>query len=271
MPRTTPGNYVPLDVNFPDRDIRRAGPDAEQLFVRALPFAKRTRSGGLIDPADLPEISLGLRNVQKRIDALVREKLWIAIEDGWQIRSWDRWNDDGNGKTDSAKRANCKRWHFNRGIVDPACDYCSKLSHGDTHGDSPGDSRSESDSESEVIPGKGRELTTNTSSPAVKASVVVKAGSDDDPDWVTFWEIYPRKAGKKTARLRWASAVRRVDAAEIIAGTRLYADRMRRLNVATDKIKMAEGWLNADRWADEEAGQGSLIDPNRITAAEVWG
>jgi hypothetical protein len=94
---------------------------------------------------------------------------------------------------------------------------------------------------------------------------------EDDPDWLTFWEIYPRKVSKKAARARWRKALKHTDAATIIAGARRYAEQVRREGRPKDKIKQPDGWLNDDRWADEDDAKISLIDPNRITAAEVWG
>ena len=64
MGRRIPKEFVPLDLNLPsDAAIRRAGPDAELLYIRGLIYLKRTGSDGFIPAYDLPALAVGLRNV----------------------------------------------------------------------------------------------------------------------------------------------------------------------------------------------------------------
>lgn len=76
-------------------------------------------------------------------------------------------------------------------------------------------------------------------------------GSDDDPDWLKFWSVYPKKVSKKEARKRWAAAVKKTDPAVIIAG----AERYRALVIAEKRakshIKDPDGWLNGEKWNDD--------------------
>ena len=98
MPRKTPGNYVPLDVNYiRDASIRRAGEPAELLYVRALAHAKGARTAGFIPDYDLDVVAVGMKGVPARVAALVRERLWVVSPGGWLVRSWDRWNASGIG------------------------------------------------------------------------------------------------------------------------------------------------------------------------------
>lgn len=76
-------------------------------------------------------------------------------------------------------------------------------------------------------------------------------GSDDDPQWCRFWAAFPRKDGKKEARAAWAKAVKKTDPEVIITGAERYRDRMIREGTPRPKIKMAQGWLNGERWEDE--------------------
>lgn len=90
----TPSMYVPLDVNFMrDPRIRRAGPDAEILYVRALAYAKGGETEGMVYDYDLDVIAIGLRNVPARVAALIREKAWEEREGGWFICGWFKWNE----------------------------------------------------------------------------------------------------------------------------------------------------------------------------------
>ena len=89
----TPSMYVPLDVNcMRDPRIRRAGPDAEILYVRALAYAKGGETDGIVHDYDLDVIAVGLKSVHSRVSALVREKAWEVRDEGWFICGWFNWN-----------------------------------------------------------------------------------------------------------------------------------------------------------------------------------
>ena len=93
MARKTATGYVPLDMNYlRDPAIRRAGPEAELLFIRSLAYCKAGGTDGIVYTYDIPVISVGLRNVPQRVAALVRERLWEEVPDGWYVRSWAKWS-----------------------------------------------------------------------------------------------------------------------------------------------------------------------------------
>lgn len=131
--RKIPGEFVPLDTGyFLDPRIRRAGSAAELVFLRALAFAKRAGSDGFVSPYDAEMFGVGLRSVHKSIAALVREGLFEAVEDGWVIRSWEKWNLTSSQAKEvkSARRAaaiktNHERWHVGSDKFDPTCEHCS--------------------------------------------------------------------------------------------------------------------------------------------------
>ncbi len=97
MARRIPGQFVPLDVNLPsDPKLRRAGPDAELLFIRGLLYIKRTGSDGFIPEYDLPAAAVGCRNVKAATEALVAVGRWEATSQdgnpGWLCGTWLKWN-----------------------------------------------------------------------------------------------------------------------------------------------------------------------------------
>ena len=60
MAKSTPSMFVPLDVNYMrDPRIRRAGPDAELLYLRALAYAKGGETDGFVHDFDLDAIATG--------------------------------------------------------------------------------------------------------------------------------------------------------------------------------------------------------------------
>jgi len=127
----TPGTYVPLDINYlRDPAIRKAGPDAELLYLRTLAFIKGAGTDGVLYEWDLPVVAVGLKLPEKRVSALVKNGLWERVEDGWYVKSWTKWNmtQDEIQKDRAAKRAgavltNHKKNHKDES--DPSCPHCS--------------------------------------------------------------------------------------------------------------------------------------------------
>ena len=132
MARLIPDEFVPLYVHYRrDRAIRKAGPDAELLFIRALAFARANRTGGMIEDFDLDEIGAGLNDPTASATALVDVNLWLTSGTGWLIRSFEKWNPAG--ASESGTFGNHKRWHLDRGLVAPNCPHCpAELSPDDT-------------------------------------------------------------------------------------------------------------------------------------------
>lgn len=94
MPKHAPSVYVPLDANYlRDPRIRRAGPDAELLYIRSLAYAKAGETDGIVYDFDLDAIAVGLKGTTARVNALVREKAWEPRDEGWFICGWFNWND----------------------------------------------------------------------------------------------------------------------------------------------------------------------------------
>ncbi len=92
----------------------------------------------------------------------------------------------------------------------------------------------------------------------------------DDEGFLLFWKSYPRKVGKGGARKAYRHALKRATPEEILAGAGKFAT----LCVGKDPefIPHAATWLNADRWADEVATNGSSPGPGNYpkrTWAEI--
>lgn len=78
---------------------------------------------------------------------------------------------------------------------------------------------------------------------------IVRKPVDDDPNFERFWQAYPRKAAKGSARRAWSKAVRIVDPEELVAAATRYADDPNREPAYTAH---AATWLNGERWLDGE-------------------
>lgn len=78
-----------------------------------------------------------------------------------------------------------------------------------------------------------------------------------------FWRAFPRKEGKKPAKVAWDKAVRRSDPSKIVGAARAYADLCRSHGTPRTKVKMAQGWLNDDRFEDD-------LTPDPAPATVSW-
>lgn len=100
-----PSMYVPLDVNYMrDPRIRRAGHEAELLYLRALAYAKGGETDGMVHDYDLDVIAVGLPRIPARVSALVRECAWEQRDGGWFIAGWFNWNESTTDLRDKRKR-----------------------------------------------------------------------------------------------------------------------------------------------------------------------
>ena len=90
-----------------------------------------------------------------------------------------------------------------------------------------------------------------------------------------FWSAYPRRDGKKPARGAWEKAVKRSTPDVIIAAARAYAESCRASGTPRTKIKMAQGWLNDERYEDEVVPVAApsswldVVDAPAVVDAEV--
>lgn len=73
------------------------------------------------------------------------------------------------------------------------------------------------------------------------------AQPSEDPLFVEFWKIYPRKDAKGAARRAFAKACTKATAAEIIAGVKRYP-----FSPDPQFRPMPATWLNDERWTSED-------------------
>jgi len=80
-------------------------------------------------------------------------------------------------------------------------------------------------------------------------------GYNANPDFIQFWQEYPKKSGKPEAFAAWLKALARGADPELIikAAARYAADPQR----SAAHTKNPQGWLNGERYADDDSA-----DPN---------
>lgn len=155
-------------------------------------------------------------------------------------------------KRRGARLGNHRRWHVDQGKRDINCELCliGLPSDSDRTTDAPLiDSGSLVDIaplSTEVEVEVHKEKETSSTAPRSKG---------DDPDFVKFWEAYPRKVGKGEARKVWARIIKSgVDPSLIIAGAQRYRDDTLRRRKDLSYTKHPGPWLNAERWTDQLNG-----------------
>lgn len=138
MARHIPGEFVPISVLLPrDPAIRKAGPDAELLYIRGLIYCAQNDSDGFLPEFDIDVAAVGLKNVSRSVQKLITERLWIESPGGWLVRSWVKWNRTlgeqkqlKEAQKEGAMKGNHRRWH--KGNHQPDCPYCKAEEEGDT-------------------------------------------------------------------------------------------------------------------------------------------
>lgn len=78
--------------------------------------------------------------------------------------------------------------------------------------------------------------------------------SEQEATFVQFYSAYPVKKGKPAALKAWAKAIKRDSASTIIEGAKRYADWLKNPKAGNFRPhpKHPQGWLNDDRWKDDE-------------------
>jgi hypothetical protein len=79
----------------------------------------------------------------------------------------------------------------------------------------------------------------------------VPPGETDPPEFVAFWDCYPRRVAQGAARRAWRNAVKKADPVVIVAGAREFRAAVEAENRETQFVPHPATWLNGERWADE--------------------
>jgi hypothetical protein len=108
------------------------------------------------------------------------------------------------------------------------------------------------------VPTEGTPEKENPPTPPRKRRAPAAQVADDDPAFVQFWSLMPRKVGRGAARTSWLTALAKVDgdSSLLIAAARRYAGGIREIRYACHPST----WLNQERWAD-------VVQPETVVGA----
>ena len=138
--------------------------------------------------------------------------------------------------------------------------------HREPVGGTPADGGGTPGAGAEVTPLKNQEISLSVRE--VDARKIQRQQQAED--WELFWQLFPKKVGKEAAKRAWLSALKRADAATIVAGLQrlLPSLQARELQYRPNPST----WLNAGSWEDEIVVQSAErraqtprepIDPQR--------
>lgn len=77
---------------------------------------------------------------------------------------------------------------------------------------------------------------------------------ENDPQWVRFWDAYPRRVSKKEARKAWAT----LNPSPAVVDQMVFTLTWQTQEWARDNFRFTPypaSWLNAERWTDEPPPQ----------------
>jgi hypothetical protein len=287
--------HIQLAVNFPNnpkvRALARYGRDARairDLYIEMLLYCKGSLTDGFV-----PDEQIGLlvypdteKNGQRDAGRLAEVGLTERGVGGWRVTGWFDRNpsraaieEKSAAKARGAKLANHRRWHVEQGIFDGRCEWClTDIGQYEDQGTDQNTDRSSDRSTDQTgvssrIGAAKRSDSTETESETESekeekhpgrpepAGSRIEPGSDADPDFAAFWDVYPRKVAKGQARKAWKIAVvkRGVDPKVIILGAERYRDDRHRQSRPIEYTRHPGTWLNGECWLeqqDEQPGNG---------------
>lgn len=282
--------HLQLAVNFPDnrkvRKLIRHGREVRvlrDLYVQMCLYSKGNRSDGFV-----PDEQIGLlvypdsdKNGHRDAQRLAEVDLLERQDGGWFITGWFDRNPSraaieqkSAAKARGARLANHRRWHVEMDSPDSECEWCQKEKRyhstdqtTDQNTDQSSDQNSDQTNVSNrVSPAKrsdSKETESETESQEEaskhlgrRAPAGIEVGSDADPDFAAFWDVYPRRIAKGQARRAWKTAVVKggVDPKAIILGAERYRDDRQRKSRPIDYTKHPGTWLNGECWLEQQPG-----------------
>lgn len=283
------GLFIKVSEGMPEHPkIVSAGGDAAWLNICAIAYAARNQTDGLIAAGMVPRLS-DRKHPAKLAGVLVEFRLWhepghdckrcpqplpgfYVIHDYLEHQqSAEEIRAARDAKGAGGGFGNHRRWHVGRGRADPECSYCIAMPS-----DNRSDMRSDTDQSAESIATIPRDIAgTSVTDRSAIAEVELEEDKTtpptpprgakgkrrqaydygDDQDFLRFWETYPVKHGKPEAYQAWLKALGRgADPGHIINAAQAYKTSPSR---NPDKTKYPQGWLNGERYLDENSGSES--------------
>lgn len=250
---------------------------AQALWTNALSWTSETRTFG-----EIPRPMLAMwRATEEDAAELVAVGLWCEAPDGWALNDWDehqtprdkfeetsaRRAESGRkgGKASASKRATTSGNKQSASGLLSKSEATVKQVRTKSEADVDVDVDADVDTTPHSPPEGGGEdgelFALSEPKPARRKSGVY---SDE---FEAAWKAFPKygRQAKTKAAEAYTKALQRADAATILEGIERYAEYVERTDV---KVKYMQGWLNDDRWTDENAVQPYRNGFNRPSVSD---
>ena len=231
--------WIKLEDTFPSNPKIATLSDREfRLYNHALCWCGLHLTDGSI-PSQIVN-KLGIKNASKHAQKLVENGLWIRVEDGYLIHDYLK-HQTSKAQAEQEKETNRLRAQKARKVKADALRHAvtaPKVTVTDTH------------------------TPTHTPTPTIKDKEVqiVRTAFEQ------FWNVYPRRDGKKKALEAMGKALKKASIEVILEGVNRYITF---LQTTTQQTAMPATWLNGERWNDEVipptnlSGSKSNLEPKR--------
>jgi hypothetical protein len=263
--------FLPLEVLFHEDEIvarvARYGKDARavrDLLVQMWLYCKRRTSDGHVPLEEVGKFvypdspKIGLRDADRLVEIGMAKK----TDTGYFLPGYLKRNKSraevqerkdalAEEGSEAGRLGNHDRWHVQRGIVNPDCEFCSSGNHRvdpmelDRVPDEDG-------SGSDRTEDRGQRTEDRKDSPRKRGPILPR--STDDPLFIEFWGIYPKRVGKADAFKKFVAALKSgTDPQAILNGTKRYSAKIAADRTEERFIANPATWLNQGRWDDEPA------------------
>ena len=225
-------------ANTKIRKVLAEEPAALALWTVAGSWVADELNDGFVPDSQLPWLMPA--GAEELAQKLVAARLWKRVRGGYQFHEWTS-DGDGSKRNPSREEVLEKR--------------AKRAEAGRKGGLSSGKTRSNGEANASAnAQANAKQKRTHTVPTPYQESSSNSLTSSEPEGWAEFWPEFPRKDGRKEALDAYVKAMKRgVDPTTMIEGAKLYAARMKREGRDRAKIKMGQGWINNDRWEDEQA------------------
>lgn len=165
---------------------------------------------------------------------LVTAGIWEPVEDGWQFVVWDGEQPMREKVLELRAKttARVQTWRARNSVTNPDAN----------------NTRDGVTNAGETLP----PVPDPNPNPSTSTEVDVHAKRERpsiDIDFEAWWKLYPRKQARADALKAYRQARKTASAKELLDGLQMYL--LSTIGVEKEHIKLAGGWLRAERWTDE--------------------
>lgn len=240
--------WVKIDDGFATHPkILKAGITALAIQVRAICYASQNQTDGYIPAEALPIILIGIDPMQSVWPTyMVNHRLWDEVDGGYAVHNFLKWNVSKKDReswkkklSSSGKKGMKSRWNKKKVEITNAI----------------------SEVITPVITDPITSLSTSTSTSTLTSSL-----TSSDSEFEQFWQVYPKKTGKKAALQAWKKAKDRPQVVDIVQAIESQKKSIQWAKENGQFIPNPSTWINQGRWSDKPVESSGVYDPNGFLA-----